>query len=146
MKKVANQEIKFTVETKAVDYTIGKADGQDNYEFVLKGTSAASANPSEAKANPGSTIYVTNVTSKEGGTPAAITSSDSILKVTYEDYNDNNKIKEVTVNALAPIQERYKEIRYTSELEEILKDGGERANAIAEKTMKRVREHFGLGL
>ncbi|MCQ2553218.1 MAG: tryptophan--tRNA ligase [Clostridia bacterium] len=53
---------------------------------------------------------------------------------------------EVTVNALAPIQERYKEIRYTSELEDILKDGGERANAIAEKTIKRVKEHFGLGL
>ena len=53
---------------------------------------------------------------------------------------------EVTVQALTPIQERYKEIRYTEELVTILKDGGERANAIAERTMKRVKERFGLGL
>lgn len=71
------------------------------------------------------------------------------LVASYEGQGYGNLKKdlvEVTVQALAPIQERYKEIRYTSELEEILKDGGERANAIAEKTMKRVREHFGLGL
>ena len=53
---------------------------------------------------------------------------------------------EVTVNALAPVQERYKEIRYSQELIDVLKDGAERANTIAEKTMKRVKDRFGLGL
>ena len=53
---------------------------------------------------------------------------------------------EVTVNALAPIQEKYKEIRYSQELVDTLKDGAERANAIAEKTIARVKERFGLGL
>lgn len=53
---------------------------------------------------------------------------------------------EVTVNALAPIQERYNQIRHTEELEAILKDGAERANAIAEKTIARVKRNFGLGL
>ena len=53
---------------------------------------------------------------------------------------------EVTVNALAPIQERFKEIRYSDELVNVLKDGAERANAIAEPVMKRVKERFGLGL
>ena len=53
---------------------------------------------------------------------------------------------EVTVEALAPIQERYNQIRHTEELEAILKDGAERAGAIAEKTIARVKHNFGLGL
>ena len=53
---------------------------------------------------------------------------------------------EVTVNALAPIQERYNQIRHAEELEAILKDGAERAGAIAEKTIARVKHNFGLGL
>lgn len=53
---------------------------------------------------------------------------------------------EVTMQALAPIKERFDEIRESDELIKILEDGAERANAIAEKTMKRVKENFGLGL
>ena len=53
---------------------------------------------------------------------------------------------EITVSTLAPIKERYEEIRHSDELIEILKDGAERANAIAERTMKRVKDNFGLGL
>ena len=53
---------------------------------------------------------------------------------------------EVTTQALAPIKERFNEIRQSDELIQILKDGAQRANAIAEKTMKRVKENFGLGL
>lgn len=53
---------------------------------------------------------------------------------------------EAVCESLAPIQERYNEIRPSGQLIEILKDGAERAGAIGEKTMKRVRERFGLGL
>ena len=61
-------------------------------------------------------------------------------------YGDFKKdLVEVTVNALAPIQERYNEIRNSEELIKILEDGAKRANAIAEKTMKRVKDKFGLG-
>ena len=60
--------------------------------------------------------------------------------------NFKKDLVEVTVEALKPVQEKYNEIRFSGELENILKDGAERANAIAEKTMKRVRSHFGLGL
>ena len=60
--------------------------------------------------------------------------------------NFKKDLVEVTVEALKPVQERYNEIRFSGELETILKDGAERANEIAEKTMKRVRSHFGLGL
>ena len=52
---------------------------------------------------------------------------------------------EVTIGALGPIRERYAEIRHSAELKDALKDGAERAGAIAEKTMKRVKERFGLG-
>ena len=53
---------------------------------------------------------------------------------------------EVTVDALRPIRERYNEIRNSAELITVLKDGRERANAIAEKTVARVKENFGLGI
>ena len=62
-------------------------------------------------------------------------------------YGDFKKdLVEVTAAALAPIREKYNEIRNSDELIAILKDGAERANAIAEKTMRRVRDTFGLGL
>ena len=52
---------------------------------------------------------------------------------------------EVAVDAIAPIKKNYQEIRSSSELTDTLRDGAERANEIAEKTMKRVKEKFGLG-
>ena len=62
-------------------------------------------------------------------------------------YGDFKKdLVEVTVDALAPIKEKYQEIRDSKELIDILNDGAQRADAIAQKTMKRVRENFGLGI
>ncbi|MFQ9894586.1 MAG: tryptophan--tRNA ligase, partial [Emergencia sp.] len=62
-------------------------------------------------------------------------------------YGDFKKdLVEVTVNALAPIKERYEAIRHSDELIEILKDGAARANAIAQPVMQRVKDTFGLGL
>ena len=62
-------------------------------------------------------------------------------------YGDFKKdLVGVVQEALAPIQERYQEIRYSEELLTTLHDGAERANAIAERTMKRVRSTFGLGV
>lgn len=61
-------------------------------------------------------------------------------------YGDFKKdLVEVTVNALAPIQERYNEIRNSEELIRILEDGAKKADAIAQRTMKRVKDKFGLG-
>ena len=62
-------------------------------------------------------------------------------------YGDFKKdLVEVVVEALAPIKERYEGIRHSDELIEILKDGAVRADAIAQQTMKRVKENFGLGI
>lgn len=61
-------------------------------------------------------------------------------------YGDFKKdLVQATVEALSPIRERYQEIRHSSELTQALRDGQERASAIAEKTMARVMDHFGLG-
>lgn len=71
------------------------------------------------------------------------------LEAKYEGkgYGDFKKdLVEVVVEALAPIKERYEEIRHSDELIEILKDGAVRADAIAKQTMKRVKENFGLGI
>ena len=73
----------------------------------------------------------------------------SELEAAYEGkgYGDFKKdLVEVTAEALLPIQEKYKDIRESGELIGILKDGAQRADAIAQKTMKRVRENFGLGI
>ncbi len=62
-------------------------------------------------------------------------------------YGDFKKdLVQVTIEALAPIKERFDEIRGSGELVQVLKDGAERASAIAEKTMRRVKENFGLGI
>ena len=53
---------------------------------------------------------------------------------------------EVAVDALAPIRERFHEIRNSQELLDVMKDGAERANAIAEPVVKRAKERFGLGI
>ena len=61
-------------------------------------------------------------------------------------YGDFKKdLVQATVEALSPIRERYQDIRHSKELTEALRDGQERAAAIAEKTMARVMDHFGLG-
>ena len=61
-------------------------------------------------------------------------------------YGDFKKeLVEITKEALVPIKQNFNEIRETEELKQILRYGADRANTIAEKTMKRVKANFGLG-
>ena len=81
----------------------------------------------------------------------SVLSGESIedLEKKYEGkgYGDFKKdLVEVTVAALAPIKERYEEIRHSQELLDILEEGAVKADAIAKETMKRVKKNFGLGL
>ena len=59
--------------------------------------------------------------------------------------NLKKDLVEITIDALKPIREKFAEIRHSAELADALKDGADRANAIAEVTMARVKERFGLG-
>ena len=52
---------------------------------------------------------------------------------------------EVMIGELKPIRERFEEIRHSEELVKTLKDGAERANAVAERTLTRVKQALGLG-
>ena len=61
-------------------------------------------------------------------------------------YGDLKKeLVEITKEALQPIKQNFSEIRESDELKAILRNGAEKANTIAEKTLKRVKENFGLG-
>ena len=53
---------------------------------------------------------------------------------------------EVVWTSLETIQKHYNEMRHSQELVNVLRDGAEMAVAIAEKTMARAKERFGLGL
>lgn len=53
---------------------------------------------------------------------------------------------EIVIDALRPIRENFEEIRNSDELIRALEEGKEKANAISEKTMSRVKERFGLGI
>ena len=73
----------------------------------------------------------------------------SELEAAYEGkgYGDFKKdLVEVTAEALLPIQEKYKDIRESKELIDILEEGAQKADAISQQTMKRVRKNFGLGI
>lgn len=60
--------------------------------------------------------------------------------------NFKKDLVEIVVNALAPIQQKYNDVMNSGELDQILKDGAEKAEVIAQKTLRRVKENFGLGL
>ena len=61
-------------------------------------------------------------------------------------YGDFKKdLVDVVTESLAPIQKCFREIRESRELLDTLREGAEKAGAIAEKTMRRVKDKFGLG-
>lgn len=62
----------------------------------------------------------------------------------YGDFKKN--LAEEIVKRLIPIQEKYEKIRYSSELKDILYEGGKKANLISCRTIARVKEKFGLGI
>ncbi len=71
---------------------------------------------------------------------------DIVSRYEGHGYGDLKKdLVGITQEAMAPIKKNFDEIRETQELKDILKNGAEKANAIAEKTLKRVKDNFGLG-
>lgn len=53
-------------------------------------------------------------------------------------------LADVVVAEIEPIQKRYDEIRQSGEVERVLEEGAQRAKAIAEATLRTVREKLGL--
>jgi tryptophanyl-tRNA synthetase len=52
-------------------------------------------------------------------------------------------LAEVVVQVLEPIQSKYADIRSSGEIRQILRDGAERAGAVAEATLRQVKEAMG---
>lgn len=78
---------------------------------------------------------------------SGISIADLEKKYEGKGYGDFKKdLVEVTVKALTPIRERFEEIRNSEELIRILREGSGKADAIAKKTIERVKGNFGLGL
>ena len=78
---------------------------------------------------------------------SGISIADLEKKYEGKGYGDFKKdLVEVTVKALTPIRERFEEIRNSEELIRILREGAGKADAIAKKTIERVKGKFGLGL
>ena len=62
-------------------------------------------------------------------------------------YGDFKKdLVQVVIDGLAPIKEKYEQIRHSDELLEILKDGAKRADAIAQDVVKRAKKNMGIGI
>lgn len=60
--------------------------------------------------------------------------------------NFKKDLAEVVVEKLAPLQQKYKDIRQSGELKNILALGAERAAAVAEATLREVKEKMGFVL
>ncbi|MBQ7605014.1 MAG: tryptophan--tRNA ligase [Firmicutes bacterium] len=61
-------------------------------------------------------------------------------------YGDFKKdLVEISIDGIRPIRERFNEIRQSQELITALDEGREKASVIAERTLKRVFDTFGLG-
>lgn len=61
----------------------------------------------------------------------------------YGDFKGD--LAEVVVNYLKPIQDKFHHLVESSELDEILDRGAEKANAVASKTLKKMEKAMGLG-
>ncbi|WP_374718083.1 tryptophan--tRNA ligase [Neobacillus sp.] len=61
----------------------------------------------------------------------------------YGDFKSD--LAEVVVNAFKPIQDKYYELINSSELDDILDRGAEKANKVASKTLKKMENAMGLG-
>lgn len=62
-------------------------------------------------------------------------------------YGDFKKdLVEVVVKGLAPIKEKYEQIRHSDELIEVLKDGAKRADKIAREVVARTKKNMGIGI
>ncbi len=73
-----------------------------------------------------------------------ISTDDIEKKYTGEGYGTFKKdLVEVVVSALEPIQNRYNEIVESGEVDRVLKQGAEKANASAQKVLKDVKEKMG---
>jgi tryptophanyl-tRNA synthetase len=62
----------------------------------------------------------------------------------YADFK--KELADVIIQALAPVQERYRQYDDSGELPRILKQGAEKANQVSSQVLKRVKDRMGLSV
>lgn len=67
---------------------------------------------------------------------------NKFLNKGYGDFK--GAVAEAVIETIAPIQERYNELIDSTELDDILSNGAERANAVATKTLLKAKKKMGL--
>lgn len=73
--------------------------------------------------------------------------SDIVKEYEGKGYGDfKNGLIGCIIESIIPIQNKYFEIRQSSELKKILADGADRANNLAQKKLKQVKKIVGLGV
>lgn len=74
-------------------------------------------------------------------------SVDSIVsQYANKGYGDfKTDLAEIVVNHLEPIQKRYYDLYESDELDQILDEGRDKARAVAEKTVRKVKKAMGIG-
>jgi tryptophanyl-tRNA synthetase len=95
-----------------------------------------------ARDKPGVSNLIEILAAVGGVEPAAVEAEFAGAR--YGDFK--TALASAVVDYLAPVRERYEQLRsQEAELESILKDGAQRAGAIASQTLVDVREHMGVG-
>ena len=75
-----------------------------------------------------------------------VTIEDLVAKYSGAGYGDfKASVAKAIIDHLKPIQERYEALLASDELDAILDEGAEKANAIASKTLKNMENAMGLG-
>ncbi len=95
-----------------------------------------------APEKPGVSNLIEILAAVRGVDPAAVESE--FAQVRYGDFK--TAVAGAVVDYLAPVRERYEELRADeARLEAILQDGAGRARALSSETLLDVREHMGVG-
>lgn len=100
----------------------------------------------EVKFDPAGKPEVTNLMSIYASC-SELSIADIEAKYEGQGYGPFKKdLAEQVVNTLEPIQQRYRDIRSSGELEAVLKQGAEQASTVAEATLQRVKSRMGFVL
>jgi tryptophanyl-tRNA synthetase len=115
-------------------------------DIVKKCTRAVTDSGREVRYDPVEKPAISNLLTIYSGC-ASVTVQQAEETFAGKGYGDFKRaVAEAVVGVLEPIQARFREIRTSGELEQILQSGAERAAHVANATLAQVRDRVGLGV
>jgi tryptophanyl-tRNA synthetase len=136
-------ESKMSTTTGSVEGTVYVTDEAPAIEKKFKrAVTDSGSEVRRAAEKPGITNLIEILAAVRGETPEQV--EDQMKEARYGELK--GAVAAAVVDYLAPVRERYSELRADEgKLEAILADGAERARKIAAETLADVREHMGVG-